>query len=92
MELRSSLWQSIWEKAEATRTTLPSKSPSLDSASQILAKMLLEKPSDSYAKTTAGKSLRPPFDTFHLAKKTPLPEGKDFRPCQEEILLKMIPP
>jgi hypothetical protein len=54
--------------------------------------MLPEKPSDSYAKTIAGKSLKPPFVTFHLATKIPLPGGKDFRPCQEEILLKMTPP
>jgi hypothetical protein len=69
MELRSALWQPIWEKAEATRTTLPSKSPSLDTASQILAKMLPEKPSDSYAKTTAGKSLRPPLRYFPPSNK-----------------------
>jgi outer membrane murein-binding lipoprotein Lpp len=35
-------------------------SPSPDTASQTLAKMLPEKPSNSYAKTRAGKSLRPP--------------------------------
>jgi hypothetical protein len=33
-----------------------------------------------------------PFVTSHLATKIPLPGGKDFRPCQEEILLKMTPP
>jgi hypothetical protein len=92
MELRNALWQSTWEKAETTQTTLPSKSPSLDTTSQTLAKMLPEKPFDSYAKTTAGKSLRHPFITFHRETKTPLPGGKDFRACQEEILLKMTPP
>jgi hypothetical protein len=92
MELRSALWQSTWEKAEATRTTLLSKSPSSDTASQTLAKMLPKKPSDSYAKTTAGGSLKPPFVTSHLATKIPLPGGKDFRSCQEEILLRMTPP
>jgi hypothetical protein len=92
MELRNALWQSTREKAETTQTTLLSKSPSLDAASQTLAKMLPEKPSDSYAKTTAGKSLRPPFVTFHLATKISLPGGKDFRPCQKEILLKMTLP
>jgi hypothetical protein len=92
MELRNALWQSTWEKAKITQTTLPSKSPSLDSTSQTLAKMLPEKPSDSYAKTTAGKSLRPPFVTFHPATRIPLHGGKDFKPYQEEILLKMTPP
>jgi chromosome segregation ATPase len=33
--------------------------------------MLPEKPSDNYARTTAGWSLKPPFATFHPAKKTP---------------------
>jgi hypothetical protein len=92
MELRSALWQSTWEKAEVTQTTLLSKSPSLDTTSQKLAKMLPEKPSDSYAKTTAKRFLKPPFVTSHLATKTPLSREKDFRPCQEEILLRMIPP
>jgi hypothetical protein len=50
-----------------------------------------EKPSDSYAKTTAKRFLKPPFVTSHLATKIPLPGGKDFRPCQEEILLRMTP-
>jgi hypothetical protein len=54
--------------------------------------MLLEKPSDSYAKTTTKRFLKPPFVTSHLATKIPLPGGKDFRPCQEEILPKMTPP
>jgi hypothetical protein len=91
-ELRSALWQSTWEKAEVTQTTLLSKSPSLDTTSQTLAKMLPEKPSDSYAKTTAKRFLKPPIVTSHLATKIPLPGGKDFRPCQEEILLRMTPP
>jgi hypothetical protein len=43
MELRSSLWQSTWEKAEATRITLLSKSPSPDTASQTLAKNVARK-------------------------------------------------
>jgi hypothetical protein len=58
-----------------------SKSPSSDTASQTLAKMLPEKPFDSYAKTTAERSLKPPFVTSHLATKIPPPRGKDFRPC-----------
>jgi hypothetical protein len=33
-----------------------------------------------------------PFITSHLATKIPLPGGKDFRPCQEEILPRMTPP
>jgi hypothetical protein len=49
-----------WEKAEVTQTTLPSKSPSSDTASQTLAKVLPEKPFDSYAKTTTERSLKPP--------------------------------
>jgi hypothetical protein len=81
MELRSALWQSTWEKAEVTQTTLLSKSPSSDTASQTLARMLPEKPFDSYAKTTAERYLKPPFVTSHLATKIPPPGGKDFRPC-----------
>jgi hypothetical protein len=92
MELKNALWQSTWEKAETTQITLLSKSPSLNIASQTLAKMLPEKPSAIYAKTTVGKSLRHPFVTFHPATKIPLPGGKYFRPCQEGILLKMTPP
>jgi hypothetical protein len=92
MEWRSALWQSTWEKAETTQTTLLSKSFSPDTASQTLAKMLPEKPSDSYARTTAEWSLKSPFDTFHRATKIPLYRGKDFRPCQEEILPRMAPP
>jgi hypothetical protein len=91
-ELRSALWQSTLEKAEVTQTTLPSKSPSSGIASQTLAKVLPEKPFDSYAKTTTDRSLKPPFVTSHLATKIPPPGGKDFRPCQEEILPKMTPP
>jgi hypothetical protein len=74
MEWRSALWQSTWEKAEATQTTLLSKSLSLDTTSQTLAKMLPEKPSDSYARTTAERSLKPPFATFHPATKILLEE------------------
>jgi hypothetical protein len=92
MEWRSALWQSTWEKAETTRTTLLSKSLSPDTASQILAKMLPEKPSVNYVRTTAEWSLKPPFATFHPATKIPPPGGKDFRPCQEEILSRMTPP
>jgi hypothetical protein len=33
-----------------------------------------------------------PFATFHPATRIPPLGGKDFRPCQEEILLRMIPP
>jgi hypothetical protein len=92
MELRNALWHSTWEKAETTQIALLSKSPSLDTASQTLAKMLPKKPSASYAKTTSGKSLRHPFVTFHPATKIPLPGGKDFRLCHEKILLNMTPP
>jgi outer membrane murein-binding lipoprotein Lpp len=91
MEWRSALWQSTWEKVEATQTTLLSKSLSPDTASQTLAKMLPEKPSDSYARTTAERLLKPPFATFHPATKIPLPGGKDFRLYQEEILLRTTP-
>jgi hypothetical protein len=91
-ELRSALWRSTWEKAEVTQTTLPSKSPSLGTASQTLAKVLPEKTFDSYAKTTTERSLKPPFVTSHLATKIPPPGGKDFRPYQEEILPRMTPP
>jgi hypothetical protein len=51
-EWKSAIWQSTWEKAETIRTILLSKSLSLDTASQILAKMLPEKPSDNYARAT----------------------------------------
>jgi hypothetical protein len=44
-------------ESRTTQTTLPSKSPALDTASQTLAKMLPKKPSASYAKTKQG-SLR----------------------------------
>jgi hypothetical protein len=40
-----------------------------------------QKALSSYAKTTAGKSLRHPFSTFHLATKILLLGGKDSRPC-----------
>jgi hypothetical protein len=39
---------------------LPSKPPSSGTASQTLAKMLPEKPLNSYAKTTAERFLKPP--------------------------------
>jgi hypothetical protein len=45
--------------------------------------MLPEKPSDSYAKTTAKRFLKPPFVTSHLATKIPLPGGKDFSPVRK---------
>jgi hypothetical protein len=45
--------------------------------------MLPEKPFDSFAKTTAGSSLKPPFVTSHLATKIPLPGGKYFRPLRK---------
>jgi hypothetical protein len=48
--------------------------------------------STSYAKTIAGKSPRHPFVTSHPATKIPLPGGKDFRPCQGEILMRMTSP
>jgi hypothetical protein len=92
MEWRSALWRSTWEKAEVTQTTLPSKSPSLGTASQTLAKVLPEKPLNSYAKTTTERSLKPPFVTSHLATKIHPPRGKDFRPCQGETLPRMTSP
>jgi hypothetical protein len=82
-----------WEKAETTqKITLPSKSLPLDTASKTLARMLPKEPSASYAKTTAGRSLRHPFATFHPATKILLPGGKDFKPCKGEILMKMTLP
>jgi hypothetical protein len=58
MEWRSALWQSTWEKAETTQTNLLSKSLSPDTASQILAKMLPEKPSDmlDYGEATLAQN------------------------------------
>jgi hypothetical protein len=91
-ELRSALWQSTWEKAEVNQTTLPSRSPSSGTASQTLARMLPEKPFDSYVKTTTARSLKLPFITSRLATEIPPPGGKDFKPCQEEILPRMTPP
>jgi hypothetical protein len=68
-ELRSALWQSTWEKAEVNQTTLPSKSPSSGTASQTLAKMLPEKPLNSYAKTiTVGFLKQQKYP--HLEEKT----------------------
>jgi hypothetical protein len=92
MELRNALWQTTWEKVETTQITLLSKSPSLETTSQTLAKMLPKKLFASYAKSTAGKSSKHPFVTSHPATKIPLPGGKDFRPYQEEILMRMTPP
>jgi hypothetical protein len=60
--------------------------------SQTLAKVLPEKPLNSYAKTTVERSLKPPFVTSHLATKIPPPGGKDFRPYQGETLPRMTPP
>jgi hypothetical protein len=91
-EFRSGLWQFTWEKAEVTQTTLPSKSPSSGTASQTLAKLLSEKPLNSYAKITTERFFKPPFVTSHLATKIPPPGGKDFRPCQGEILPRITPP
>jgi hypothetical protein len=71
------------EKAEVTQTTLLSKSPSLDTTSQTLAKMLPEKPSDSYAKTTAKRFFKPPFVTSHLATKYPYLEEKTSGPVRK---------
>jgi hypothetical protein len=50
--MENALWQSTREKADTIRTTLLSKSLLPDTASQILARMLLEQPSDNYARTT----------------------------------------
>jgi hypothetical protein len=66
-------------------TTLLSKSPSPDTASPTLAKMLPEKPSDSYAKTTTERSLKPLFVTFHLAKKYPCLEEKTSGPIRKRF-------
>jgi hypothetical protein len=90
--LRSALWQSTWEKAEATQITLLFRSPLLATVSQIPAKMLPKKPFANYAKTIAGKSPRRLFATFHPATKIPLPGGKDSRLCQGEIIMKMTLP
>jgi hypothetical protein len=79
-------------ESETTQITLPSKSPPLDTAFQTLAKMLPKEPSASYAKTITGKSPRHPSATFHPATQILLPGGKDFRPCQEEILMRTTPP
>jgi hypothetical protein len=68
-ELRSALWQSTWEKAEVNQTTLPSKSPSSGTASQTLAKMLPEKPLNSYAKTITVGFLKPPLRYFPPSNK-----------------------
>jgi hypothetical protein len=59
----------------------PSKSPSSGTASQTLAKVLPERPLNNYAKTTAKRSLKPPFIISHPATKIPPPGGKDFRLC-----------
>jgi hypothetical protein len=56
--------------------TPPSKSPSSGTASQTLAKVLPERPLNSYAKTTTERSLKPPFIISHLAIKIPPPGGK----------------
>jgi hypothetical protein len=92
MEWRNALWQFTWEKAKVTQTTPPSKSPSSGTASQTLAKVLPERPSNSYAKTTAEKSLKPLFVIFHPPIKIPLPRGKDFRLSQGETPPRMTPP
>jgi hypothetical protein len=92
MELRSALWQSTWEKAKATQITLPSRSPLLATAFQISARMLPKKPSANYAKTTVVNSPRHPSATFYPATKITLPGGKDSRPCQGEIIMKMTLP
>jgi hypothetical protein len=57
------------EKSEVTQTTLPSKSPSSGTASQTLAKMLPEKPLDSYAKTTAERFFETPLRYFPPSNK-----------------------
>jgi hypothetical protein len=85
MEWKSALWWSTWEKAGTTQTTLFSKSPSSDTASQTHARALLEKPSNNCAKTITERSLRLPSDISHPATKTPQPGRKDSRLFQEEI-------
>jgi hypothetical protein len=68
-QLRSALWQSTWEKAEVTQTTLPSKSPSSGTASQTLAKILPEKPLDSYAKNYSREVFETPLRYFPPSNK-----------------------
>jgi hypothetical protein len=51
----------------------PSKSPSSGIAFQTLAKVLPERPSNSYDKTTAERSLKPLFVISHPAIKIPPP-------------------
>jgi hypothetical protein len=92
MGSRSALWQCTWEKAEATQTTLLSRSPLLATASQTPGRMLTKKPSASYAKTTSRKSPRHPFATFHPTTKITLRGGKGSRLCQEESIMKMTLP
>jgi hypothetical protein len=70
----------------------PSKSPSSGITSQTLAKVLPERPSNSYAKTTAERSLKPLFVISHPPIKIPPPGGKDFRLSQGETPLRMTPP
>jgi hypothetical protein len=55
---------------------------------QNVARKALRQLCQNYSK----KVFETPFVTSHLATKIPLPGGKDFRPCQEEILLRMTPP
>jgi hypothetical protein len=85
-------WRNTWEKAEATQTTPPSKSPSSGIASPTLAKVLPERPSNSYAKTTAERSVKPLFVISHPPIKIPPPGGKDFRLSQGETPPRMTPP
>jgi hypothetical protein len=45
--------------------------------------MLLEKPSDSYAKTTTKRFLKPPFVTSHQQQKYPYLEEKTSGPVRK---------
>jgi hypothetical protein len=79
-------------KSKLPKPPPPSKSPSSGTASQTLAKVLPERPLNSYAKTTTERSLKPPFVISHPAIKIPPPGGKDFKLCQGETPPRMTPP
>jgi hypothetical protein len=55
---------------------------------QNVAQKALQQLCQSYNKVI----FETPFATSHPATKIHLPGGKDFRPCQEETLLRMTPP
>jgi hypothetical protein len=57
-------------------------------ACQNVARKALRQLCQNYNKVI----IETPFATFHPATRIPPPGGKDFRPYQKEILLRMIPP